>query len=160
MLRIAAAGVLLALAAAPGAAQQRSRVPVAVPTAESSDSSADLAARLTEALRTTVEETTVFELYDTAQTRKSIAGTTSQNVAARLPTRYVCVARVRRTNPGWAQVTISFVDAPFKDPVVRLGSPVLLRSDSAFLPVARLAWERLSKLEIKRLDSLRGRGQG
>ena len=154
---MAATFVLLALAAAPGAAQQRSRVPVAVPAAETSDSSAELAARLTDALRNTVEETTIFELYDTVQTAKSIVGTTSQNVAARLPTRYVCVARVRRTNPGWAQVTISIVDAPFKDPVVRLGSPVLLRSDSAFLPVARLAWERLAKIETKRLDSLRGR---
>ena len=140
-----------------GAAQQRARVPVAVPAAESGDSSPQLAARLTDALRTTIEASDIFELYDTVETRKSTIGTTSQNIAARLPTRYVCVARVRRTNPGWAQVTIAIVDAPFKDPVVRLGSPVLLRSDSAFLPVARLAWERLAKVESKRLDSLRGR---
>ena len=137
-------------------AQQPPRISVAVLAAETADGSLDLARRLTEALRTTAPLTGQFELYDTALTRKATSSGDQRSIP-RLSTRYMCLSRVTRTNPGWAQVTILFVDSPVKDPVVRLGSPVLLRSDSAFLPLARLAWERLTKLEAKRLDSLRGR---
>lgn len=137
-------------------AQQSQPISVAVLATETADGSADLARQLTDALRATAGLTGHFELYDTALTRKATASGDPRSVP-RLATRYMCVSRVTRSNPGWAQVTILFVDSPVKDPVVRLGSPVLLRSDSAFLPLARLAWERLAKLEAKRLDSLRGR---
>jgi hypothetical protein len=160
MIRAASAVVLLALTTAPGAAawQQRPRAAVAVPSAEASDNSLKTAAaRLTDALRATIALTGYFELYDTVETRKSTLGAGGQRLVSRLPTRYVCQARVSPAIPGWAQATIAFVDAPFKDPVVRLSSPVLLRTDSSFVSLARLAWERLTKAERKRLDSLRSR---
>lgn len=153
MIRTATAGVFLSLAAVTSAAawQQRARIAVAVISAEYSDSSLKAAAgRLTAALRATSGLTEHFELYDTSLTRKSTLGTSGQRLAPRLPTRYVCLSRVSPAIPGWAQATISFVDASVKDPVVRLSSPVLLRSDSAFHSFARLAWERLAKVERQR----------
>lgn len=156
---VASACVLLSLTVAGAAAWQQPRVTVAVLSAEAPDSSLKAAAAgLTAALRATVSHNGRFELYDTALTRKATIGAGGQ--APRLPTRYVCLSRVSHNIPGWAQATISFVDGPFKDPVVRLGSPVLLGTDSAFFSLARLAWERLGKLETKRLDSLRTRGRG
>ena len=160
MIRTSVVGVLLSLASATSAVawQQPSRVAVAVPSAGSSDRSLKPAAdRLTAALRATIAQTGYFELYDTALTRKSAAGGDDQRLVSRLPTRYVCLASVAPAIPGWAQATIAFVDAPFKDPVVRLSSPVLLRSDSTFVAIARLAWTRLAKADRKRLDSLRTR---
>lgn len=160
MSRTAVTLVLLSLSAATSAAawQTRPRIAVAVPTAESSDNTfRTAAARLTEALRATVGLSGSFELYDTVLTSKSTSGAGDQRQVSRLPTRYVCLSRVGPAIPGWAQATISFVDGPLKDPVVRLSSPVLLRSDSSFVAFARLAWERLAKAERKRLDSLRTR---
>lgn len=154
MVRIAVACVFLSLAAAPGpaAAQARSRIPVAVMAAETSDGSTELAARLTSALRATVAQGGLFELYDTIITNKS-GGPRGGRPALRLPTRYVCTARISRAQTGWAQATITINDDPFKDPVVRLGSPVLIRDSTALLSLARLAWERLAKLENKRLGA-------
>jgi hypothetical protein len=162
MIRTATACVLLSLAAATSAAawQQRVRITVAVLPAEASDSSLKrAAARLTGALHATVGLSGDFALYDTALTRKATLVLGGQRQVPRLPTQYVCLARVTPSLAGWAQATISFVDAPLKDPIVRLSSPVLLRSDDAFLSFARLAWERLAKAERQRLDSLRTRGR-
>jgi len=160
MIRTAAALVLLSLAAAsPGTAwQSRARISIAVPAAGTSDDALKAVAdRLTAALRSTIAASGMFDLYDTSLTRKSAADGDDQRLVARLPTRYVCIAHISPAIPGWAQATVSFVDAPLKDPVVRLSSPVLLSSDSTFIAFARLAWERLAKAERKRLDSLRTR---
>jgi hypothetical protein len=156
----AAVAVLLSLAATTRghAWQQNVRVAVAVPHAETTDDALKTVAdRLTAALRSTVGASGIFELYDTSLTRKTGVGTDEQRLVAMLPTRYVCLAHVSRAIPGWAQATVSFVDAPLKDPIVRLSSPVLLSSDSTFIAFARLAWDRLTKAERKRLDSLRTR---
>ena len=152
LFRTAVAGTLVFLAAATSGAawQTPARTVVAVPSAETSDMSLKTAAdRLTTALRATIGVSGIFELYDTALTRKS--------TLAMLPARFFCLARVSPAIPGWVQATIAFADGPLKDPVVRFSSPVLLRDDSAFISFARLAWERLAKAERKRLDSLRTR---
>lgn len=158
MIRTATACVILVLASATGgAAQQRTPTSVAVPAAESSDRSLDnAAARLTDAIRATAALSGAFELYDTNLTKQAAPVGDARSVS-RLPTRFVCLARVSPAIPGWVQATISFVDGPLKDPVVRISSPVLLRSDSSFTAFARLAWERLAKAERKRLDSIRPR---
>jgi hypothetical protein len=106
------------------------------------------AERLTTALRATA--TGAFALYDTVQTRKAVMEAGGRGVP-RFPTRYTCISRVTASFPGWVQGTVSFVDEPGKDPVVRVSLPVLLSSDSSFTSLARFAWERLLKTERKNL---------
>ena len=159
MIRTAAACALLSLAAATGAAawQQRARISVAVLPAEASDSSLKrAAARLTQALNVTAAQSG-FDLYDTALARKATLGLGGQRVVPRLPTQYQCQARVTPSIPGWAQATISFMDASLKDPVVRLSSPVLLSSDSTFTTLAQEAWQRLAKATRPPADPVRKR---
>jgi hypothetical protein len=151
MIPVAVLCSLFSLGSDPAAAQQRARVVVAVIPAEASDSTLKrAAARLTDALNTTAAANGAFSLYDTTATRKAVLDAGRRSVPS-LPARYTALARVTPALAGWAQATISFVDAPGKEPVVRVSSPVLLSSDSSFESFARFAWERLLKSERKNL---------
>jgi hypothetical protein len=141
---------LLLGTAGPAAARQQQRpVAVAVMPSEPADTSFKRAAeRLTQALRATAASP--FALYDTVLTRKAVMDAGGRQVP-QFPTRYTCLSRITASFPGWVQGTVSFVDQPGKEPVVRVSLPVLLSSDSSFTSLARFAWERLLKTERKNI---------